>query len=173
MLLMTLILTSVPTASVSSASVSLSQGWVYALLALLLLVMAGLSFTPYRYVLGYFLSGMGYWLMIEGLQWLVSSLVTLPLLSSYAWAIGLSLIPLLILLSKFDEVSASATQINFTQILLKLSHRIMTGGKALFARKTAPTLPPAIAGQKPLDIFKDTNYCQHFIQHSPVFEYKN
>lgn len=138
--------------------------------------MAGLLFTPYRYVLGYFLSGMGYWLMIEGLQWLVMSLSSLSLLSSYACAIGLSLIPMMVLLAKFDEVSASTAQVNLTRLLfnkfLNFSTRVSGWGKALFNRKNPPVLTPTIAGQRPLDIFKDTDYSQQFIQHSPVFDYE-
>ena len=79
----------------AAASLSGNGFWV---IGVVMLAILALGFTRYRYVLGYFVLGMLYWLAVEGVQWLLSEIFALESPASYVAAIGFSMLPVLVIL---------------------------------------------------------------------------
>lgn len=118
------------------------MGWS-AVIAVVGLV--GLMFTSYRYVMGYFVVGMAYWLGVEGLHWLlVQFFPKLTVSDSYVLAVAMSLLPILALVwwqpRRPTLVDNSPNQ-----------HRVG-------------------AGQRPFMLQQDTQFYQHFVRHTSVTE---
>ena len=63
-------------ASLLLAATSLTSNWLF-LIVLVTVGMLAIAFTPYRFVLGYFMLGMVYWISVEGLHWAVVTLSSL------------------------------------------------------------------------------------------------
>ncbi|MGL5253309.1 MAG: hypothetical protein ACRC7U_09270 [Moraxella sp.] len=127
----------------AAASLSGNGFWV---IGVVMLAILALGFTRYRYVLGYFVLGMLYWLAVEGVQWLLSEIFALESPASYVAAIGFSMLPVLVILvwqPKPRSTSASAN------------------------------LLPRHAGHRPVVLEKDTDFNQKFVRHSAVFDSKN
>ena len=57
-------------------------------LALLVVGLVVTWFSAYRYLLGYFLAGMGYWLAVEGLQW--SAVQLFPISDWHGYVVALT-----------------------------------------------------------------------------------
>lgn len=143
------------------AILTLNPTQFYAVLAVAILGMLALLFTSYRKVVGYFLTGMAYWLMVEGLAWGLRASFSLESLNSYVFAVGLSFIPIMMLLIWVENRQETLT-FSLPKTLPKLN-------KA----KTTATRPSILmAGQRPFMLEQDTDFCQHFIRHSPVFDYE-
>ena len=85
-------------ASLLLAATSLTFNWLF-LIVLVTVGMLAIAFTPYRFVLGYFMLGMVYWISVEGLHWAVVTLSSLTGTDAYVAAIGLSMITLVIALN--------------------------------------------------------------------------
>lgn len=117
------------------------------LAGVVILGLSVLAFTSYRYVIGYFLVGMVYWLLVEGLHWAVVSLTALTATHAYIAAIALSFLPLWALLS-YKPRPKSKPIIPDTAMRLR-------------------------AGQRPFVLEKDTHFYQHCIRHTPVIESDN
>lgn len=144
----------------SMAMLNLNPTSFYAVLAVAILGMIALLFTSYRKVVGYFLAGMAYWLVVEGLAWGLRASFSLETLNSYVFAVGLSFVPIMMLLTWAEN-----RQNNFTFSLPKTKKTIPAN-----ARPTRPSI--LMAGQRPFLMEQDTDFSQHFIRHSPVFDYE-
>ena len=96
-------------ASILLAATSLTVNWLF-LIALVTVGMLAIAFTPYRFVLGYFMLGMVYWILVEGLHWVVVNISSLTGTDAYVAAIGLSMIPIVIALNW--GLLASSTRFN-------------------------------------------------------------
>lgn len=136
-------------ASVLLAATSLTSNWLL-LIALVTLGMLAIAFTPYRFVLGYFMLGMAYWVFVEGLHWGVVNALSLTGTDAYVVAIGLSMIPILIALNWRPTFTRRHTK----QVILKSSVQ-------------------QSAGQRPVILEKDTNFHQHYVRHASVFDSKH
>ena len=131
------------TAAVSELGFSTSTLWLIGVAIGLM----GLAFTTYRFVVGYFLAGMLYWLWVEGLHWLVIAIAPrLEVTDSYVLAVALSLLPLMGLLARHSRVTRS-----------KLAAQSQTTARLA-------------AGQRRFILEKDTNFYQQFVRHSSVTE---
>lgn len=132
------------------------------------LAMLALLFTSYRYVVGYFLAGMLYWLGIEALHWLVMAISSLASFHAYILAVALSLIPIMLMLAVKDNL------LSLKRFNLSVVGRICKRFFQLLYRPKAPRQAmPRIAGQKPFVLEQDTNFTQQFVCHSSVFKYDN
>lgn len=144
----------------SMAMLYLNPTSFYAVLTVAILGMIALLFTSYRKVVGYFLAGMAYWLVVEGLAWGLRASFSLETLNSYVFAVGLSFVPIMMLLTWAEN-----RQNNFTFSLPKT--------KKIIPANPRPTRPSILmAGQRPFLMEQDTDFSQHFIRHSPVFDYE-
>lgn len=144
----------------SMAMLNLNPTSFYAVLTVAILGMIALLFTSYRKVVGYFLAGMAYWLVVEGLAWGLRASFSLETLNSYVFAVGLSFVPIMMLLTWAEN-----RQNNFTFSLPKT--------KKIIPANPRPTRPSILmAGQRPFLMEQDTDFSQHFIRHSPVFDYE-
>lgn len=144
----------------SMAMLNLNPTSFYAVLTVAILGMIALLFTSYRKVVGYFLAGMAYWLVVEGLAWGLRASFSLETLNSYVFAVGLSFVPIMMLLTWAEN-----RQNNFTFSLPKT--------KKIIPANPCPTRPSILmAGQRPFLMEQDTDFSQHFIRHSPVFDYE-
>lgn len=144
----------------SMAMLNLNPTSFYAVLTVAILGMIALLFTSYRKVVGYFLAGMAYWLMVEGLAWGLRASFSLETLNSYVFAVGLSFVPIMMLLTWAEN-----RQNKFTFSLPKMKKTIPAN-----PRPTRPSI--LMAGQRPFLMEQDTDFSQHFIRHSPVFDYE-
>ncbi len=79
---------------------------------LLILGMIALLFTPYRYVVGYFIAGMVYWLIIEGIQRLLVFSFSIPLLYGYMIAIMLTFALFIAIYIKMKKSVAHKPNVN-------------------------------------------------------------
>lgn len=148
------------------AGLTLNSAWLWVMVTCIGLV--ALLFTQYRYVVGYFLAGMLYWLGIEGMQWLLTAISSLNDFHAYILAIALSLIPVMLALAVKDNL-ISRQNFNIQLQLQRFSQFVKS-----LTRSKAPTRPSLrTAGQKPFTLEEDTDFAQHFIRHTPVFDYKN
>ena len=115
--------------------------------------MLAIAFTPYRFVLGYFMLGMVYWISVEGLHWAVVTLSSLTGTDAYVAAIGLSMIPIVIALNAKPKFNKAVSQATTNQAMLKSSVQMS-------------------AGHRPVVLEKDTDFHQNFVRHASVFESK-
>ena len=76
--------------SITRLSLTTTTGFAVGTLAIL--GMIGLLFTRYRTVMGYFLAGMVYWLVVEVLAWGIMTAFSLELLHGYVVTVGLTFI---------------------------------------------------------------------------------
>lgn len=130
--------------------------------------MLALLFTSYRYVVGYFLAGMLYWLGIEVVHWLVTVVSPLSSFHAYILAVALSLIPIMLMLAVKDNL------LSLKPFNLRVVGRFFRPISQLLYRPKTPTQAmPRIAGQKPFILEQDTDFTQQFVCHSSVFKYDN
>ncbi len=112
----------------------------------LVLGLIALAFTSYRFVVGYFFAGMIYWLLVEGLHWVISQFATdWAATDTYTLAVACSLLPLVGLL-------------------------VVASRKRTTASTNLPTNPRLVAGNRPYMIEKDTDFYQHCVRHTSVTE---
>lgn len=102
-----------------------------------------LLFTQYRYVVGYFISGMLYWFVVESLHWAVMNYSLLTDDNAYILAVALSLLPIIGLLGWQPKKSAKKAYTNANRQQV---------------------------GQRRFTIEKDTDYHQHYVRHASVTE---
>lgn len=120
---------------------SLSSG---VFIGLVVLGMVALLFTSYRFLIGYFMAGMGYWLWVEALHWVVARVLpNLETMDSYFFAFIVSLLPVVGLLVWQPKQRPSTPIAPTTTALLR-------------------------AGQRPVVLEKDTDFYQHFVRHSSL-----
>ena len=140
-------------ASLLLAATSLTFNWLF-LIVLVTVGMLAIAFTPYRFVLGYFMLGMVYWISVEGLHWTVVTLSSLTGTDAYVAAIGLSMIPIVIELNGKPRFNKAASQATTNQTMLKSSVQMS-------------------AGHRPVVLEKDTDFHQNFVRHASVFDSKH
>lgn len=136
-------------ASLLLAATSLTFNWLL-LIVLVTVGMLAIAFTPYRFVLGYFMLGMVYWIAVEGLHWTVVQVSSLTGTEAYVAAVGLSMIPLILALSWKPTYRKGQNQ----QAILKSSVQ-------------------QSAGHRPVVLEQDTDFHQNFVRHTSVFDSKH
>lgn len=120
-----------------------------------------LAFTSYRFVVGYLLAGMLYWLWVEGIHWLVVAVVpALAVSDSYILSVAVSLLPLMVVLARQPRsVRMNGKQVDSNQAQTRSTSSLYP----------EPTMRLA-AGQRPFVLEKDTDFYQHFVRHTAVTE---
>ena len=136
-------------ASILLAATSLTVNWLF-LIALVTVGMLAIAFTPYRFVLGYFILGMVYWIAVEGLHWMVVNASSLTGTDAYVVAIGLSMIPIVFALNWKPTYTKSRAKPMSIKSSVQQS-----------------------AGHRPVVLEKDTDFHQNFVRHASVFESKH
>lgn len=154
-------------------TISATGWWLW--LGITAVAMVGLLFTSYRYAVGYFLAGMMYWLGVEAISWVILAITPLDSFHAYILAVALSLLPLMGLLAIKDNL-ISVSQFTPQAILRLLKNRnklLPASISQLFTAQDTVMPAPRIAGHKPFVLQKDTDFTQHFIRHTPVFDYES
>ncbi len=154
--------------SITGFSLTTTTGFVVGTLAIL--GMIGLLFTSYRTVVGYFLAGMVYWLVVEVLAWGIMTAFSLDPLHGYVVAVGLTFIPILLGLNWLDN---RKNTLKLSPPMLKKTSNIVSHFKPSASNASNAKYPPIlVAGQRPFIIEQDTDFLQHYIRHTPVFDYE-
>lgn len=135
------------------------------------LTMLALWWTRYRYVLGYFVAGMAYWLVVEAVHWgvvQVSNLVGTP---AYVLALAITFVPLawLVSLPSDDEyVPDASPKPKLITSKKTLKNLLLAKFWQRRARRQSPHLRQI--GERPIALKEDTQFYQHVIRHRPVID---
>lgn len=119
---------------------------MYIILAVIVALLGVITFTPYRYVSGYFLVGTAYWFIIEGLHWLFMNTLALSSFNAYLTAVAISLVSIAIWLG-------------------------IRSNKSEESESTSPVMTTTT--HRPYVTNNDTAYNQHRVRHTPVFDYNS
>ena len=151
--------------SITRLSLTTTTGFAVGTLAIL--GMIGLLFTRYRTVMGYFLAGMVYWLVVEVLAWGIMTAFSLELLHGYVVTVGLTFILILLGLDWLDN---RKNTLKLSPPMPKKTANFVSHFKS--SARNAKYPPILVAGQRPFIIEQDTDFLQHYIRHAPVFDYE-
>lgn len=130
------------------------------------LVVLGVWWTRYRYVLAYFVAGMAYWLVVEGVHWGVVRASSLADTPAYVLALAITFVPLAWSVSL---PTADMTLPSRSRKPRRRKHTLPFIGLLKRWQRRARPLPQHI-GERPILLKKDTQFYQRVIRHRPVMD---
>lgn len=123
-------------------------------LAVVMLSSIALWFTSYRYLLFYFIFGMVFWVVIEGLRWAIQFGFDIPNNFAYIYALVVMIASIVGCLSWLNHLQ------NKQNNLEKLAQK----------NDSQPPQPRVDVGHRPMALDTDTNYHEHCVRHRSVSE---